>query len=255
MIKLNKPVSRALILSDLHLGWAMCGRLHRKLLKNLHHLAENAELIVLNGDIIDHARRVFSSRGAGRIQYLQKLVNDWKRAGKQVVYIEGNHDSRARADRGFRPDCAVLDFRGVYNERIRIFHGHDPHSSAGRSYHRNGGIFLALDNFIFAKVALIRPMMRVILRRLYGFIAWIEDRLCRKGIMEHCRSLAHDADVLVHGHMHFGPCSYHAGDIPVYRSGSWVSPGQAGTANTLLRYNMGTFEHLELVGNDWQVRI
>lgn len=251
---LHKPVTQALILSDLHLGWTICGKLHRKLLKNIHHLADKAELIVLNGDIIDYARRVFSSSGAGRIQFLKKLIEDWKKAGKEVVYIEGNHDLREHADAGFMPDCATLDFRGVHNERIRIFHGHNPQSPAGKRYDTTGTAFLALDNYIFAKIPLLRPLMRLLFRRIYGLIARVEDRMNRQGMTERCSDLASEVDILIHGHMHFGPSSYSVDGTPVYRSGSWVSPGQAGTANTMLRYNSGTFEHIALVDGEWRAR-
>src|SRR5436190_22522283 len=49
-------VRDALILSDLHLGWCVCAHAHRELLGRLPEAAGDAELIILNGDIVDAHR-------------------------------------------------------------------------------------------------------------------------------------------------------------------------------------------------------
>jgi hypothetical protein len=54
MKKVQKNISHAIIISDIHLGWVACNRLHVRLLDNLHKITDKAELIIFNVDIIDH---------------------------------------------------------------------------------------------------------------------------------------------------------------------------------------------------------
>ena len=51
-------VRSALVFSDVHLGWSICSRHHAEWLARLPEAAGDAELIVLNGDVVDAFRRV-----------------------------------------------------------------------------------------------------------------------------------------------------------------------------------------------------
>src|SRR5262249_1002786 len=87
-------IRRALLLSDLHLGWAVCARQHAELLDRLPEAADDAELIVLNGDVIDAHRGVPGSLEEDLVARLAGLVATWRGEGRTVVYVEGNHDAR-----------------------------------------------------------------------------------------------------------------------------------------------------------------
>jgi len=247
----RERISHAIIISDIHLGWAACNETHARLLGNLYKITENAELIILNGDIIDHLRRAFSRSSRRLIGKMQSLVVEWRARGTSVVYIEGNHDRAGIAADGFIPEYPFYEFFGHEGEKIRVFHGHEEMSPRITDYDAIGSVIHSADNFLFSRYPLLRPMMKAVSGGFQRLFAYLEDLAWHANIKRILAGRFHDADVFVHGHMHFGPFHYMVNGKPVYRSGSWVSGGCPGVSTGLLRYIKGKFERLDLVGEEW----
>ncbi|MCP4132183.1 MAG: hypothetical protein GY754_14525 [bacterium] len=249
-----KKISHAVIISDIHLGWALCGTAHERLLNCLPEIAGESELVILNGDIVDYFRSAYNKKGARTIEAFKKLIQTWKKAGKQVVYIEGNHDRKEIADKNFSPDCLSYDFTGHNGETIRIFHGHRSGTETYRPgpYDRYGSKLLKLDNLVLSKLPFLKKALPFLVGWIYGIIGFIEDKLWQKGLRKRLHELSRDVEVLVHGHIHFGARKYTINNKPVYRSGSWVSGGQVGTTNSLLRYTKGKFERIKITATGWK---
>jgi UDP-2,3-diacylglucosamine pyrophosphatase LpxH len=247
----QKRIDHAIIISDIHLGWAACGNTHLRLLNNLYKIADAAELIILNGDIIDHLRKTFSRRSRGLIRKACDLVRMWRACGKGVIYIEGNHDRAGIVAQEFIPEYPFFEFTGTGGEKIFVFHGHEEMSPRISEYDNIGSALLSADNYAYTRIPLLRPFLSCVGARFHGLVACCEDLVWHDRIRRHLARFRPDADVIVHGHMHFGPFHYTVNGRPVYRSGSWVSDGQTGVPTGLLRYVMGKFERLDLVGDEW----
>ncbi len=245
-------IRSALFFSDLHLGWSVCQRQHHRLLERLPEAVEDAELIVMNGDIVDRHRRPGHGSALETVQRLHALVSGWRQEGRQVVYVEGNHDPMEGAGGALQPDRWYHDFESAEGKRVRVMHGH---RFAHRSfvpgvYEGYGRHLLAIENRLNTL-----PLMR----RLYplgpgwfvGGVGLLEDRLWRPRFPAQSAPMLEAVDVLVHGHFHFGPGQGRIGAIPTFKSGSWVSTGHLGSVDRMLRYRMGRFERLELRGQRW----
>src|SRR5262245_55733082 len=116
-------VRRALLLSDVHLGWSVCTRQHEALLARLPEAVDDAELVVLNGDIIDDHRGLLRGAEADLVARFTDLVDTWRAEGRTVVYVEGNHDVAPEGTR-LVPDRWHHDWEGAHGERMRVLHGH-----------------------------------------------------------------------------------------------------------------------------------
>jgi UDP-2,3-diacylglucosamine pyrophosphatase LpxH len=264
-------VRRAIFFSDVHLGWVPLAAHHELFLRHLPAAVDDAELVVLNGDVLDDHRGRPSSRVQELVGVLAEQVAGWRREGRQVVYIEGNHDPRERARAALRPDTWCHTFEGAHGERIRVLHGHkldDPGPPEG-AYEGYGKHLLRAENWLYARSALLRAVYPHSIGWLVGAVGLTEDRLWRpRFYAEVGRRFSGNGedrtDVLVHGHFHFGPGSVHlprrtpggtrpAGQpIELHRSGAWVSPGHLGTVDRLLRYRHGCFERMQLQEGRWR---
>ena len=58
-------------------------------------------------------------------------------------------------------------------------------------------------------------------------------------------------DVLLHGHIHYGPGHGQIGRVATWRTGSFVSPGHLGSSDRMLRYRDGRFERIGWDGARW----
>jgi UDP-2,3-diacylglucosamine pyrophosphatase LpxH len=249
----GKRIRSALLFSDVHLGWSICARHHVRLLGRLPEAADDAELIVLNGDVIDRHRRPGGTTQLELVQRLEALVAGWRGEGREVVYVEGNHDPIDGATGALRPDRWRHDFRGANDERIRVLHGHrfdDARFVAG-PYERFGRHVIALENRLH-DAALMRLSYRLGPGWLVGLWGLSEDRAWRPRLPGRVAPLLEGIDVLVHGHFHYGPGHGRIGAIPTWRSGAWVSCGHLGSVDRILRYRDGRFERLELRGDRWR---
>jgi UDP-2,3-diacylglucosamine pyrophosphatase LpxH len=237
-------IANALVLSDLHLGWTVCNASHRTLLDHLPEAAGDAELIVLNGDIVDGHRGV---PGSEERELIERLVDQhaiWQREGRTVVMIEGNHDP---SESPFGPMAWHHAFDGAHGERVLVLHGHrfDDAPHVYGPYERWGRHALAVENRLYRRPAL---------RRIYPFGpgwfvgAWglCEDRLWRPKFPARVGPVIERerADVLVHGHFHFGPGCSTIANRPAWRSGAWVAHGHLGTVDRMLRYRAGNWERI-----------
>ncbi len=247
-------VRSALLFSDVHLGWAICSSHHARWLSRLPEAVGDAELIVLNGDIVDGYRGVQRAEERDLVQRLAELVAGWRREGRRVVYLEGNHDALPDASQPLRPEGWSFDFETDRGERVRVLHGHrfseseHPHSA----YDRVGRRVLALENFLYGRLAALRTLHRLGPGWLGSAVCWLECSAARWTMPTRLLPHLGAADVLVHGHTHFGPGRGRIGALPTWRTGSFVSPGHIGTADRMLRYRAGRFERIGWSGGSWR---
>ncbi len=256
-------VRRAVFFSDVHLGWVPLAAHHETFLRHLPAAVDDAELVVLNGDVLDEHRGRPSSRVEALVSALAEQVAEWRRQGRQVVYVEGNHDPRTRATGPLVPDTWCHTFEGAHGERIRVLHGHkldDPGPPEG-AYEGYGKHLLRAENWLYARSALLRAIYPHSIGWLVGGVGFAEDRLWRPrfyaAVAERLTGSGDDGtDVLVHGHFHFGPGSVQlpgpGGTLELHRTGAWVSPGHLGTVDRLLRYRHGRFERMQLQDGRWR---
>jgi len=245
-------VRRALVLSDVHLGWAVCTRSHRELLDHLPAAVDDAELVILNGDIVDAHRGIPSPAEHELIARLASMCDAWRRDGRTVVVIEGNHDPAG----GVLPSSTWrYTFEGHRGERVLVLHGHrfDDRPFAAGSYERLGRHALALENRMYARAAALRAGYRWGPGWIVGAWGAVEDRVWRPPFPARVAPLLGDIDTLVHGHFHFGPGSATVAGRPAWRSGAWVADGHLGTVNRVLRYRDGGWERLALDRRRWRV--
>ena len=122
---LSKRVRRALLLSDVHFGWSVCARQHARLLDRLPEAVDDAELVVLNGDMIDGHRGLPRGVEAELVARFSEMVGTWRAQGRKVVYVEGNHDRVADARAmPIGPEGWVSDWEGTSGERVHAREGH-----------------------------------------------------------------------------------------------------------------------------------
>lgn len=242
-------IRRALLLSDVHLGWSVCARQHLRLLERLPEAVDGAELIVLNGDILDLHRGAPRPIEVELIHRFAEMVSAWRAEGRQVVYVEGNHD--VPSDRlPLTPDRWVFDWEGAAGERVRVLHGHRFASSTFRpgAYESVGRHLLRAENLLYAHLPPMRAVYRLGPGWFVGAVGATEDILWTRDFPSRVTPLLPDADVLVHGHFHFGRAHRTIAGKPAWRSGAWVSHGHLGSVDRMLRYRDGRFERIGLAG-------
>lgn len=239
-------VRSALLFSDVHLGWAICARHHARWLRHLPEAVDDAELIVLNGDVVDGFRRVQRAADQELVVQLAELVEAWRREGRRVVYIEGNHDAIPGPSSRLFPDRWWLDFEVRTGEHVRVLHGHrfSASETLWENYDRVGRRLLSLENFIYGRSATLRSLYRFGPGWFASGGGALECFLGRKALPKRIAPLLPGVDVLVHGHIHYGPGRGHIDGVPTWRTGAWVSPGHLGTVDRMLRYRAGRFERI-----------
>jgi len=247
-------VRSALFFSDVHLGWAICSSHHARWLRRLPEAVGDAELIVMNGDVIDGHRGVQRAAERDLVQQLAELVRGWRREGRRVVYLEGNHDARPDPSQPLRPQGWSFDFETDRGERVRVLHGHRFSDSEllANAYDRAGRSVLALENFMYGRASALRSLYRLGPGWLISAFCWFECSAARWAMPARLLPHLHAADVLVHGHTHYGPGCGRIGAVPTWRTGSWVSPGHIGTVDRMLRYRAGRFERVGWSGERWR---
>jgi UDP-2,3-diacylglucosamine pyrophosphatase LpxH len=247
------PVRSALIFSDVHLGWALCSRHHQHWLARLPEAVGDAELVVLNGDIVDGHRRVQRADERELVQRLAELVGGWRREGRRVVCMEGNHDARAAAADPLAPERWSLDFETHEGQRVRVLHGHRfaPSELLWGAYDRAGRTLLGLENLVYGRVAALRSLYRFGPGWLASAACRLECVLAQRALPARLAPLLAGVDALLHGHIHYGPGRGRIGEVATWRTGSWVSPGHLGSADRMLRYRAGRFERIGWSGGRW----
>lgn len=247
-------VRSALLFSDVHLGWTLCTPHHRRWLAALPAAAEDAELIVLNGDVIDGHRRVQRAEESDLLAAFGDLLRRWLREGRRVVYVAGNHDPAPHPGFPVCPDRWKLDLRTHDGLRVRVLHGHRLGTAATlwHRYDAAGRRLLALENALYGRFPSLRRLYRAGPGWIVSLIAAVECALARRALANRGRRLATAFDVLVHGHVHYGPGRGRIGRTTTWRTGSWVSPGHLRSADRMLRYRGGRFERIALAGERWR---
>src|SRR5258706_3400823 len=228
-------VRRALVFSDVHLGWAVCSRSHRDLLDALPAAAGDAELVILNGDICDAHRGLPGPVEVELVARLREQCETWRREGRQVVVIEGNHDPGAGplGDTVWRHE-----FTGHAGERVLVLHGH---RFAGTPYvpgpyEHFGRHVIAGENVAYARSAALRAGYVLGPGWFVGAWGLCEDRLWRPKFPARVGPLLGDIDTLVHRHFHFGPGRTEIAGKPAWRSRARVARGHLRTVDRVLRY-------------------
>lgn len=248
-------VRQALLLSDLHLGWVVCHALHDHLLSHLHEAVDDAELIVLNGDIIDAHRGVIRPDEVELVLRLSELITAWRAEGRRVVYVEGNHDPAPGTGQLLWPETWRFDFVGFHGERIRTVHGHRFSEApfVQGAYEAVGKHLLRAENRAYARHPSLQTLYGLGPGWLAGVVAQCEDTLWRRSLPTRLRPILADVDTIVHGHFHFGPATSEVDGVPLHKSGAWVSRGQLGSVDRMLRYDRGKFIRLGLEGRRFVV--
>jgi UDP-2,3-diacylglucosamine pyrophosphatase LpxH len=239
--------------SDVHLGWVICARQHERWLERLSAAIDDAELVVLNGDVVDGHRGAPRAAGVDLVQRLAALVGRWRSEGRRVVYLEGNHDHALPAGSPLRPDGWCYDFETQTGERVRALHGHRFSSTAAswESYDRLGRRVLAAENRAYAQLPVLRSVYRLGPGWLVSGIGAIECALARRRLPKDVSAVPREVDGLLHGHIHYGPGRGRVGRLATWRTGAWVSAAHLGTADRMLRYRKGRFERIAWLGRSW----
>jgi UDP-2,3-diacylglucosamine pyrophosphatase LpxH len=245
-------VRSALFFSDVHLGWAICSRHHARWIGRLPEAVGDAELVVLNGDIVDGFRRVQRASERALVSQLAELVAGWRAEGRHVAYLEGNHD--ASGDPSLGPGHWMLDFTTARGERVRVLHGHrfSETSAAWAGYDRVGSAILPLENFAYGRVEALHGLYRFGPGWLVAAIGSLECSVARRALPSRLAPLVAGIDVLLHGHIHYGPGRGRIGAVATWRTGAWVSPGHLGSADRMLRYRAGRFERIGWADGRWR---
>lgn len=232
----------------------MCSRHHARWLERLPAAVDDADLVVLNGDIVDAHRRVHRAAERELVEQLAELVATWRHEGRSVVYVEGNHDADLAAGEALRPDRWFHDFEAPAGERVRVLHGHRLSPSRYRSgaYERAGRPLLALENRAYGRVPALRSLYRFGPGWLVAAVGSTECAVWRRRLARRLTPLLDGVDTLVHGHIHWGPGRGCIGRVPTWRTGAWVSPGHLGTADRMLRYRGGRFERIGWSDGRWR---
>jgi UDP-2,3-diacylglucosamine pyrophosphatase LpxH len=250
----SSGIRAGLFFSDVHLGWAICGTHHARWLRRLPEAADDAELVVLNGDVVDGHRQVQRATERELLLAFDALVRGWQREGRTVVYVEGNHDPDGHAALGLHPDRWVHDFATDDGRRVRVLHGHRvraDHVTWG-TYDRAGRRLLALENRAYGRWAPLRSLYRYGPGWIPSAVGAIECRLARRGLPHRVAPLLGGADVLLHGHIHYGPGRGRIDRVATWRTGSFVSPGHLRSADRMLRYHAGRFERIAWDRGRWR---
>jgi len=247
-------VRSALVFSDVHLGWVVCAAHHADWLRRLPAAVDDAELVVLNGDVIDGHRRAPRATERGLVDELAELVAGWRREGRQVVYLAGNHDEDLEPAVPLRPDGWQHAFHTASGERVRVLHGHRFSADAvtWRRYDALGRRLLGFENRLYARSATLRHLYRRAPGWLVSAVGRVECALARRRLPADLVPLLGDVDVVLHGHIHYGPGAGRIGRLRTWRTGSWVSPGHLRTADRMLRYRRGRFERIGWTGGRWR---
>ncbi|NDF15610.1 UDP-2,3-diacylglucosamine diphosphatase, partial [bacterium] len=115
---------RLVVISDLHLGNPF-SHAKRKVLPFLKWAAQERFDVCINGDGLEIAQASFR-KIAFDVPEFFRLLGEFKRAGREVYYVTGNHDI---ALEHFLEDWGMMKvspFLNVHSsgKRIRIEHGH-----------------------------------------------------------------------------------------------------------------------------------
>jgi UDP-2,3-diacylglucosamine pyrophosphatase LpxH len=240
-------IRRALIFSDTHFGWTVCSAAHRELLAALPAAADDAELVILNGDITDVHRGLPRAEERELVAQLEALCAQWRREGRQVVRIEGNHDRDASPIWNYT-------FEGAHGERVLVLHGHrfSDEAFAPGPYEHFGRHVLTVENYALARARVLRATYGLGWGWFVGAWGLAEDRLWRPPFPGRVAPLLDGYDVLVHGHFHFGAGRTEIAGRPAWKSGAWVSRGHLGTVDRMLRYRDGRWERIALARGTWR---
>lgn len=218
-------------------------------MERLPEAVDDAELVVLNGDIVDGHRGLLRGLEAELVARLSEMISGWRAEGREVVYVEGNHDTHGD-ELPVRPDRWVHDWEGAHGERIRTLHGHRFSDEVFREglYEGLGKHLIWLENKMYAEIRAMRRAYSFGPGWLVGAIGKTEDVLWTRDFPRRVARLLGEADVLLHGHFHFGKGRWAIHGKPVWRTGAWVSRGHLGSVDRMLRYRDGRFERIGLDG-------
>ena len=112
-----------------------------------------------------------------------------------------------------------------------MLHGHRFSASelTWAAYDRLGRGVLGAENFVYGRVPALRSLYRFGPGWLGAAVASVECFVARRQLPARVASLVDGVDVLLHGHIHYGPGHGRIGDVATWRTGSFVSPGHLRT--------------------------
>jgi hypothetical protein len=111
---------------------------------------------------------------------------------------------------------------------------------------------LGLENRLYGRFAALRSLYGLGLGAIPSAVGAIECGLARRSLPARVTPLLDGVDVLLHGHIHYGPGRGRVGRVATWRTGAWVSPGHLGSHDRMLRYRAARFERLAWDGRRWR---
>ncbi len=211
---------RLLVISDLHLGNPFSNA-KKQVLPFLKWAAQEKYDICINGDGLEIAQASFS-KVAFEVPEFFRVLGEFKRAGREVYYVTGNHDI---ALEHFLEDWGVMKvspFLNVTsgNTRIRIEHGHiyDPffvkHPVAYERLTHLGGLFLKIHPELYRLWISFERFTSKLRAKKTGIIG--EKPEFREAALELSRR---GFDAIVFGHTH------HPGESKLETGSLYLNPG------------------------------
>lgn len=211
---------RLVVISDLHLGNPFSNA-KRKVIPFLKWAAQEKFDICINGDGLEIAQASFA-KVAYEVPEFFRVLGDFKRAGREVYYVTGNHDI---ALEHFLEDWGLMKvspFLNVHSGdiRIRIEHGHiyDPffvkHPVLYERLTHFGGYLLKLHPEIYRLWISFERFTSRLRARKTGILG--EKPEFREAALELSRR---GFDAIVLGHTH------HPGESALETGSTYLNPG------------------------------
>jgi UDP-2,3-diacylglucosamine pyrophosphatase LpxH len=211
---------RLVVISDLHLGNPF-STAKKKVIPFLKWAAQERFDICINGDGLEIAQASFT-KVAFEVPEFFRVLGDFKRAGREVYYVTGNHDI---ALEHFLEDWGLMKVSPFLNvssgdTRIRIEHGHiyDPffvkYPVLYESLTNLGGYLLKIHPEIYRLWILFERFTSRLRARKTGILG--EKPEFREAALELSRR---GFDAIVLGHTH------HPGESQLETGSTYLNPG------------------------------
>ena len=214
---------RLVVISDLHLGNPFSSA-KKRVIPFLKWASKEKFDICINGDGLEIAQSSFS-KIAFDVPEFFRLLGEFKKAGREVYYVTGNHDI---ALEHFLEDWGMMKvspFLNVHSgeTRVRIEHGHiyDP--------------FFVKYPVLYDRLTHFAGLLLKINPQLYklwiAFEKWSSIRRAKKsgivGERPHFRAAAEELsyrgfDAIIFGHTHHAGEKHLENGSKYYNTGSWM---------------------------------
>lgn len=226
---------RLVVISDLHLGNPFSNA-KKKVIPFLKWAAKERFDVCINGDGLEIAQASFS-KVAYEVPEFFRVLGEFKRAGREVYYVTGNHDI---ALEHFLEDWGVMKVSPFLNVtsgsiRVRIEHGHiyDPFFVKYPRLYENlthfGGLLLKVNPSLYRIWISFERLTSRMRAKKSGILG--EKPEFREAALELSRR---GFDAIVLGHTH------HPGENTLETGSLYLNPGSWMLAPHFVRIEAGT---------------